>query len=392
MKRTLIIECGAAATRAALTEGEEVVRFWFGPARGDEADDNEPRTGRRFAGRVKSINKGLAAAFVDIGDGRDAYLALNNKNEALVIDGALIGVAVKSPPRQGKGAALKFLEDQTLDCETPGRLGPVEDAAIEAARSIGEGADEIVVDDGAAVSALKAAAVTLAIRHETSPAALFETYGAESALDEAFERVVALPGGGRVVIDEAQALTAIDVDTGGLSAASPQRLREKIAFAAADETARQIRLRNIGGQIVIDFPTISGDAARKRFNEQLRKAMARIEGAGAFGFSKSGLYAFTAPHNAQSLLERFTEPAPFAPVSGRRFTLDWAAKSAMRALEHRLRAHPQIRLRLETGSSLYAYINAHGLWTQRLNERYGARFDWIADEALEERGFELAEQ
>ncbi|MBL4618753.1 MAG: ribonuclease E/G [Marinicaulis sp.] len=83
-----------------------------------------------------------------------------------------------------------------------------------------------------------------------------------------------------MIIDEAQALTAIDVDSAGLTASSPTRLREKMAIAAGYEAAHQISLRNIGGHIAIDFPAMSGQGARERFNEHLKKAMASIEGGG----------------------------------------------------------------------------------------------------------------
>ena len=52
MKR-LIVECGAAETRAALLKDDKVWKFWFGPARGDEASDNFPAAGRRFAASLR---------------------------------------------------------------------------------------------------------------------------------------------------------------------------------------------------------------------------------------------------------------------------------------------------------------------------------------------------
>lgn len=391
-KRLLIIECGVAASRAALIENGSVARFWFGPARGDERRDQAPAAGRRFAGRVRTVNRGLGAAFIDIGDGLDAYLSVNGKNEAHLIEGALVRVTVKAPPRQGKGALLKWsAAPLPPDCDAPGRLGPFDDAALEAAQAIGEGADQIIIDNGAARAALAAALPERDVRHEAHGAALFEAHGAEAALEEAFARVVRLPGGGRIIIDEAEALTAIDADTGALKAASPVRLREKIAFAAADEAMWQVRLRDIGGHVVADFPAIGAPRARARFAAHLKDALAAIPGAGASGFSKSGLFSFTAPHRAQSLMERFTEPAPADPAPGRRFTLDWRAKSALRALEHRLSAAPSAGCRLKVSVDLGAYLDQNPVWTARLGERCGARFEISADAGLEERSYDLSE-
>ena len=391
-ERVLIIEAGVAVTRAALIEHEATTRFWFGPARGDEARDAAPMAGRRFAGRVRKLDRALNAAFIDVGDGLDAFLSLGKKTDPPLSEGALVAVAVKSSPRQTKGAVLKRLKSPVaLDCATPGRLGPIDDAALEAVKAVGAGAERIIIDDGEAFRALTAARLDAEIIYEPHCDALFETHGAESALEAAFERIVTLSGGGRLIIDETQALTAIDVDTGGLSASSPVRLRERIAVAAAYEAARQVRLRDIGGHVVIDFPSISNKPARARFAEHLQKATASLEGAGAFGFAKSGLYSFTTPHAAQSLMERFTEASPADPAPGRRFTLDWKAKSALRTLEHRLRAAPRAKCLLAAGPALARFLQAQETWAERLQARYGARFTIAASDKLEDRSFDLSE-
>ncbi len=387
--KRLIVECGVAETRAALLINDQVWKFWFGPARGDEAADSFPRAGRHFAGRVKAIDKGLNAAFVDLGDGRDAFLALKKSNEDHCIGGALIEVEVKAPPRQSKGAALKFVG--ALKQGEPGRLPPFQDAAVEAAETLGGEADEILIDDGVAVRALHAAGFENAC-HEAHSVALFEKHSAEQEFEAAFESAVPLAGGGRLIIDEAHALTAIDVDTGGLTASSPARLREKIAFAAAAEAMRQISLRNIGGHIVIDFPDIPGDAGRKRFQSHLKKVMARLDGAGAASFSRSNLYSFTAPHHALSLLDRFTEKSEAEPVAGRRFTREAAGKMAVASLERRLRAEPSARFRLAAGSDIRDCLKENEKWVERLTDRYGPRFDIVSDDEIGDRRFDLAQQ
>lgn len=391
MTSRLLIECGVAETRACLMEHDQPVRLWFGPARGDEHIDLAPRSGRQYFGRVMSVNSSLNAAFLDIGDGRDAYLALNNKYADEIHNDALIHVEVKSPPRQSKGALLRYLGVHENN-DQPGVCEPTIDAALETVRLIGPDAAEIIVDDGTAVAMLKSSSIDAQIRHNIHSVSLFEKYGVEAALDTAFDPIAPIEGGGHLIVDEAQALTAIDVDTGGLTASSSQRLREKIAISAAHEAARQIRLRNIGGHIVIDFPSISGASARTRFHEQLKKAMKTINGAGAFSFSKSGLFSFTAPHVMQSLLERFTEPTQTIPSPGRCFTTEWRAKNAIRKLEHRLYAARQNKFDLRLGVSLASYIKAYDSWVERLRERYSARFEVVCDDAMEETGFDISEQ
>lgn len=384
-----IIECGVAETRAALLIDDVVWKVWFGPARGDEKLDEFPRAGRRFAGRVARVDRGLGAAFLDLGDGRDAFLPLKKSNAAACVEGALLAVDIKSPPRQGKGALLRFAS--TLDSGAPGRLPPHNDPVLDAAEAVAGDADELLVDDGAARRILQAAGFQNAT-HETHPVSLFVANGVDVEFVAAFDRVAILPGGGQLVIDEAQALTAIDVDTVGLTASSPARLREKIALLAADEAVRQISLRKIGGHIVIDFPEILNDTSRKRFRDHLHKALSRLEGAGAASFSKSGLFSFNAPHRELSLLDRFTEAAACDPVSGRRFTVDALAKQAIAGLERNLRSAPSARYHLSLRKDVKASLAAQPQWTERLMERFGARFEIAAGTSKREQGFELSEQ
>ncbi|MFQ5562493.1 MAG: ribonuclease E/G [Parvularculaceae bacterium] len=389
MKR-LIIECGAAQTRAAFLEGGRTARLWFGPARGDEMLDAEPRARRRFAGRVISVDHALEAAFIDIGAGRPGFMHLK-KGAPSLAEGALVAIEVKSPPRQGKGALLKPLSDGACNSDGPGRLAPVEDAIVEAVRFIGFSAEEIIVDDGLAAADMARARLGAPVRHQQDAQGLFEVYGAQDALEAALSRGIALPGGGRLVIDEAQALTAIDVDTGGLPASSVTRLREKIAVAAAREAARQISLRSIGGQVVIDFPSISNAAARSRFEKVLRESFRTLEGVGAVSFSKSGLFTCTLPHRALSLLDRFTERDKTAPVAGRRFTAEYCAREALRRLEDVLRRSPAAQFRLAAGRAVIACLEEHAQWIARLKDRYGARFVIAPDKNLEERVCDVSE-
>lgn len=388
MKRA-IIECGVAETRAALLINDIVWKVWFGPARGDETADQFPRAGRRFAARVKRVDQGLGAAFLDLGDGRDAFLPLKKSNVAACVEGALLAVDVKSPPRQDKGALLRFVSD--LDSGAPGRLPPFTDPVLDAGEAVAGDVDELLVDEGAARRVLQAAGFQAAV-HETHPVSLFAANGVDAELAAAFDRIAPLPGGGFLVIDEAQALTAIDVDTGGLAASSPARLREKIAFLAADEAVRQISLRKIGGHIVIDFPEITSDTGRKRFRDYLHKALSRLEGAGAASFSKSGLFSFNAPHRELSLLDRFTETAACDPLAGRRFTVDTLAKRAIAALERNLRSAPSARYQLILREDVNAFLAARPQWIERLMERFGPRFVISAAMAKMEQGFELSEQ
>lgn len=388
--KRVLIECGVAETRAALMIGDIVWKFWFGPARGDEATDRTINWGRRFAGRIRSINNSLNAAFVDIGEGQTAFLPLKTTTGARLAEGALIEAEVTAPPRQNKGAVVKFVSMAAPGVEA-GRLPPFPDPALEAAEALAHEADEIIVDEGAVKSLLGGAGFRNAV-HESGSLALFEKFSISDALGGAFDPVAPLDEGGRIIIDEAHALTAIDVDTSELNAASTARLREKIARAAARESIRQISLRNIGGHVVIDFPNLSGNIQRKRFDDFLTNELARLDGAKAQSFSKSGLFSFTLPRRTLSLMDRFTEHDAMEPAPGRRFTAEAKAKAAIRALEHRLQARPSLPLRLEMGPALGEYLDDKTGWRDRLREKYGARINYTVADNFEEHSFDISEQ
>lgn len=382
----LIIECGAAHTRAARIENDRVARLWFGPARGDEKLDRTPRVGRRYGGKILSVDKRLDAAFVDIGHAAPGLLSLIKTTQPN--EGVIVMVVVTREPRGDKGASLALVESEN----TPAQIGPLEDtpdAVVQAYQALGGDANEVIADAGDAISLLGGAVcLNASVTHFHDRNGLFASFGADIALSEALSRSVDLPNGGEMTVDETEALTAIDIDTGGLQASSSQRLNERINSEAAEAAARQLSLRNIGGQIAIDFLPLHG-SARTKLNDKLKFLFPNAQYA---SWTKTGLFVFSRPRAERSLLEHTTENAITEPVSGRRFTLDWQAKQAMTELERRLRASPSSRLRLVAGEGITSYLDYWPQWLARLRERYGARFDLGADAKLEERAFDIVEQ
>ena len=105
---------------------------------------------------------------------------------------------------------------------------------------------------------------------------LFERYGAEEAFRSTLSRRVDLPSGGYLIIDYAEALTVIDINTGAFTGKGKGRLEDtitKVNVEAADEVVRQLRLRDIGGIIVIDFIDMARAKNRDQVLKTLRKAL-----------------------------------------------------------------------------------------------------------------------
>ncbi len=120
--------------------------------------------------------------------------------------------------------------------------------------------DEVICDDEHSVKRMTELVGQISkrsasrIKHYTEPQPIFERYNVQKQIDDAFHRQVWLPCGGYIVIDETEALIAIDVNTGrNKGGKDVDKTILQTNLEAADEMARQMRLRNIGGLIIGDF-------------------------------------------------------------------------------------------------------------------------------------------
>jgi ribonuclease E len=141
---------------------------------------------------------------------------------------------------------------------------------------------------------------------------LFERFHVEDQLRKALDRKVWLPSGGHIVVDRTEALTVIDVNTGRFVGRS--NLEETVLqnnLEAAEEIARQLRLRDIGGIIVIDFIDMeiakNRAAVLQRLREHLAKDKTRTQ---VFDVSNLGLVEMTRKNVSAGLLESFSDICP----------------------------------------------------------------------------------
>ena len=139
---------------------------------------------------------------------------------------------------------------------------------------------------------------------------IFDGYGIEIEIDRALERKVWLKSGGYLIVDEMEALTAIDVNTGRfVGKKSLEDTITKTNLEAAQEVAEQLRIRSIGGMIVVDFIDMDRPHNREKvtraFNEHLRKDRSK---AAVTRISELGLIEMTRKRTRESLLHTLTEP------------------------------------------------------------------------------------
>ena len=147
---------------------------------------------------------------------------------------------------------------------------------------------------------------------------LFEQHHVHEQLHKALDRKVWLPSGGSLIIEHTEALTVIDVNTGknvGKSSLEETVFRNNLE--AADEVARQLRLRDIGGIIVIDFIDMEIKANRDEVIRAFRDALARDKTrTQVFDISELGLVEMTRKRIGEGLLESFSTPVPPATAEG----------------------------------------------------------------------------
>lgn len=383
----LLIESGAIETRAALVRNGAAEKVWFGPALDAEHEDTKPLAGRRFVGRIVSVNHSLNAAFADIGAGQDGFLRLTKDLPEDIHEGALIEVAIAAPPRQSKGAVLNFLGVAAKEAVI-GRTSfkPVAREAIDA---IGVGAAQIVTDHPDMLGDMKGFPSRIAAREEGP--SLFRHYGVDETLSQALMQTVNLKGGGVLHFDETRALVAIDVDTGDLAAASPDRLREKIVSSAAEEICRQIELRNLAGRIVVDFPSIRDREISARIQPSIKKTFSSLPRKSSLNLGRSNFLTLTVERRGQTLWEQTTEIAPDEPAPGRRYKLSWLMKRAVCAVERCQAARPGARIEVRAGADLYSAFESVGDLAERYFSRWGAPIKIEQNLKLERREFEIVE-
>jgi len=148
---------------------------------------------------------------------------------------------------------------------------------------------------------------------------IFHAYNIEPEIERTLRRKVWLPSGGYLIVDQAEALIAIDVNTGRF--VGSVELAETVLttnLQAADEVARQLRLRDLGGIIVVDFIDMDNPKHRaqvmKVFEEALRRDRAKIK---VHNISPLGLVEMTRKRTGESLAGLLTEPCPYCSGIGR---------------------------------------------------------------------------
>jgi len=189
---------------------------------------------------------------------------------------------------------------------------------------------------------------------------VFDKYGIEQEIEKALRRTVYLKSGGSICIDQTEALVAIDVNTGKFTGKS--RLEETVArtnFEAAEEIARQVRLRDMGGIIVIDFIDMELDKNRRQLLEKVREALKGDRAKTTISeISELGMIEMTRKRVKHNLIKALSQPCPYCEGSGMVRSVTTMTFDTLRRIESLfcnskeqsviLQVHPDVARRLRT--------------------------------------------
>src|SRR5689334_6310079 len=190
---------------------------------------------------------------------------------------------------------------------------------------------------------------------------LFSRYGIESQLDAMFSPTVQLRSGGYIVINQTEALVSIDVNSG--RATREHHIEDtalKTNLEAAEEIARQLRMRDLAGLIVIDFIDMeekrNNRSVERKLKECLKQDRARIQ---VGGISHFGLLEMSRQRIRSSVLESSTEKCPTCGGSGHVRSVASVALQLLRALEETLIKSATHNLIVRTRSEVAIYVLNH---------------------------------
>jgi ribonuclease E len=219
-----------------------------------------------------------------------------------------------------------------------------QDLLVRALRDLLDaGIDEVLVDEAEAHSRaqeyvrafMPRSRLSLELYAERLP--LFARYGLEAQIDRIHDRVVPLPGGGSIAIDRTEALTAVDVNSGRATRAqSQEETALQTNLEAAVEVARQLRLRDIGGLVVVDFIDMRAHKGQRQVEKAVREAMKSDRARFSVGrLSANGLLEINRQRIQQALHFRTHRACPTCGGTGRIPSPELVSLNLLRRIETR---------------------------------------------------------
>jgi ribonuclease E len=285
------------------------------------------------------------------------------------------------------------IRENTLNSSAPALVYQDSDLIKRAIRDIyNKDIDEVIVEGEAGYKHARGFMKLLMpshvkrVIHYDDPVPLFQRHGAEDELSAMYQPVVQLKSGGYIVINPTEALVSIDINSGR---STREHNIEQTAFAtnieAAHEIARQLRLRDMAGLVVIDFIDMESNGhirkVEKTMKDALKNDRARIQ---VGRISSFGLMEMSRQRLRTGVLEASTRPCPHCDGSGLMRTASSAGLSALRMLEEEAARGRGSRIVLRAGREAAVYLlNKKRGEIAEVEERYGVLIEVLIDDGLE---------
>src|SRR3569833_1120679 len=315
MKRMLVNATQEEELRVALVDGQKLFDLSI------ELPSREQKKANVYKGRISRVEPSLEACFVDYGAQRHGFLPLKEVSRdyfkqqpqggrmnirELLSEGQDLIVQVEKEERGTKGAALTTFESlagrflvlmptnpraggvsRRLEVAAKDRPAPFLvfrecDAVTRAMRDyLSDDIGEVLGDNDASfqkaqeyMQRFMPTDAQRRLKQYTDDIPLFTRFQIESQIESAYAHKVSLPSGGSIVIDYTEALVSVDINSARATRGSDiETTATNTNLEAADEIARQLRIRDIGGLIVIDFIDMESTKNQREVEDRLRDAV-----------------------------------------------------------------------------------------------------------------------
>jgi ribonuclease E len=214
---------------------------------------------------------------------------------------------------------------------------------------------------------------------------IFSKFGIDGQLDAMFSNVVTLKSGGYIVINQTEALVAIDVNSGRATREhSIEETATRTNLEAAEEVSRQLRLRDLAGLIVVDFIDMEENrnnrAVEKRLKECLKHDRARIQ---VGRISHFGLLEMSRQRIRTGVLESSSDVCPVCAGSGRVRSVPSVALHVLRLIEDNLLRNAGFNITVRTSNAVALYVlNQKRGHLRDIEARFGVEITFISDDDL----------
>ena len=230
------------------------------------------------------------------------------------------------------------------------------------------------------------------IEHYRADSPLFDLYGVEDEIERALSRIAPLKSGGHLTIDQTEAMTTVDVNTGAyVGFRNLEETIYKTNLEAAQAIARQLRLRNLGGIIIIDFIDMNDPEHKRQVLRTLQRALARDHARSTVSdISPLGLVEMTRKRTTESLEHRLCEPCRACEGLGRVKSVDTVCAEIFREVMRAVRQFETGQLRvMATPAVVHRMMEDHRSAIAELTEQLGTSIQFQPEEQYGQEQFDV---